>query len=46
LPWPRISAVGTYHNPVSPENVVVAGRTESDADVGAVDGGWVPDVGV
>jgi hypothetical protein len=39
LPWPRISAVGTYHRPVSPENVVVAGRTESVADVEAVEGG-------
>src|SRR5471030_3036715 len=30
-PLPRISAVGTYHSPVSPKNVVVAGRVSTAA---------------
>jgi hypothetical protein len=31
----RISAVGTFHRPVSPMNVVVAGRTSLDEPVDA-----------
>ena len=36
--WPlaSTSAVGTYHNPVSPKNVVVAGRVSSVVDEDAV----------
>jgi hypothetical protein len=30
FPWPSTSAVGTNHNPVSPKNVVVAGRLSED----------------
>src|SRR4030095_4215416 len=39
LPFASTSPVGTYHNPVSPKNVVVAGRVSA----GAVDEGevWV-----
>src|SRR5580700_4154781 len=32
LPFASTSAVGTYHNPVSPKNVVVAGRVSSELD--------------
>src|SRR5437016_11306077 len=40
LPLARISPVGTNHTPVSPKNVVVAGRVSSAAGVDE-DGGWV-----
>jgi hypothetical protein len=39
LPWPSTSAVGTYQIPVSPKNVVVAGRVSS-SDAGVADAVW------
>jgi len=40
LPLASTSPVGTYHNPVSPKNVVVAGRVSSAVAVDE-DEGWV-----